>query len=64
MMFPFMSYCLAAWGQAAETHLKNLLILQKRVFRSMYFSEPRAHVLSLFITSNNIPTNVLYIETV
>ena len=51
-----MSYGLAAWGQAAETHPQKLLVLQKRVLRLiMYFSEPRGHAVSLFITSNILP---------
>ena len=59
-----MSYGLAAWGQATKTHLQKLLVLQKRVLRLMYFSEPRAHAVSLFITSNILPINILYVETV
>ena len=53
-----MSYGLAAWGQAAKTHLQKLLVLQKRVLRLMYFSEPRAHAVSLFITSNILSINM------
>ena len=30
----------------------------------MYFSEPRAHAVSLFVTSNILPINMLYVETV
>ena len=30
LVFPYMSYGLAAWGQAAKTHLEKLLVLQKR----------------------------------
>ena len=52
LIFSYMSYGLAAWGQAAKTHLQKLLVLQKRVLRLMYFSEPRAHAVPLFITSN------------
>ena len=52
-----MSYGLAACGQAAKTHLQKLLILQKRVLRL-------AHAVSLFITSNILPINMLYVETV
>ena len=59
-----MSYGLAAWGQAAKTHLQKLLVLQKCVLRLMYFSELRAHAVSLFITSNILPINILYVETV
>ena len=33
LIFPYMSYGLATWGQAAKTHLQKLLVLhvQKRV---------------------------------
>ena len=51
LIFSYLSYGLAAWGQAAKTHLQKLLVLQKRVLRLMCFSEPRAHAVSLFITS-------------
>ena len=37
VIFPYLSYGLAAWGQAAKTHLLKLLVLQKRVLRLMYF---------------------------
>ena len=59
-----MSYSLAAWGQAAKTHLQKLLVLQKRVLRLMHFSDPRAHAVSLFISSNILPIYMLYVETV
>ena len=64
LIFPYMSYGLAAWVQAAKTHLQKLLVLQKRVLRLMYFREPRAHAVPLFITSNILPINMLYVETV
>ena len=64
LIFPYLSYGLAAWGQAAKTHLQKLLVLQKRVLRLMYFSEPRAHAVSLFITANVLPINMLYVKTV
>ena len=50
-----MSYRLAALRQAAKTHLQKLLVLKKRVLRLMYFSEPIAHAVSLFINSNILP---------
>ena len=37
LIFPYLSYGLAAWGQAAKTHLQKLLVLQKRVLRLLYF---------------------------
>ena len=58
-----MSYGLAAWGQAAKTHLQKLLVLQKHTLL-MYFSEPRAHPVPLLITTNILPINMLYVEIV
>ena len=54
LILPYLSYGLAAWGQAAKSHLQKILVLQKRVLRLMYFSEP-TKILSL---------NMLYVETV
>ena len=64
LILPYLSYGLAAWGQAAKCHLQKILVLQKRVLRLMYFSEPRAHVVPLFTSSKILPLNMLYIETV
>ena len=64
LKFPYLSYGLAAWGQAAKCHLQKILVLQKRVFRLMYFSEHRAHAVPLFTSSKILPLNMLYIETV
>ena len=55
LIFPYMSYGLVAWDQAAKTHIEEVLVLQKRVLRLMYFSEPKTHVVSLLITSNIPP---------
>ena len=40
LILSYLTYGLAAWGQAAKTHLKKILVLQKRVLRLMNFSEP------------------------
>ena len=53
-------------GLKKSIKVKNSLlqVLQKRVLRLMYFFEPRAHAVSLFITSNILPINMPYVETV
>ena len=48
LILPYLSYGLAAWGQAAKSHLQRIHVLQKRVLWLMYFSEPRAHAVPLF----------------
>ena len=65
MILPYLTYGLAAWrGQAAKTHLQKRLVLQKRVLRLMYFSEPRAHAVPLFIASKILPLQMLNAEKV
>ena len=39
-------------------------MLQKRVLRLMYFSEPRAHAMPFFIFSKILPLQMLYAEKV
>ena len=59
LILPYLSYGLAAWGQAAKSHLQKIILLQKRVLRLMYFSEPRAHAVPLFTSSKILPLNML-----
>ena len=47
----------------AETYVR-ILVLQKRVPLLMYFSEPRAHAMPLFISSKMLPLQMLYAEKV
>ena len=55
---------LVARGQAAKSHLQNVLVLQKRVLWLIYFSEPRADAVPLFTSSKILPLNMLYVEAV
>ena len=52
---PYISYGLAAWGQAANAHLNKIVILQKRVLRLMYFSDYTSHSAPLFACSGILP---------
>ena len=57
LIFPCTSYDIAVWGQAAQCHnLKKILNLQKRALRLMRFP--------LFVSSNILPVDMLYFETV
>ena len=59
---PYISYGLAAWGQAAASHLNKILLLQKRALRLMYFSDSRTHAIPLFVSSGLLPLNMLYFK--
>ena len=59
---PYISYGLTAWGQATNSKLNKILILQKRALRLMYFSDRRAHAIPLFVRSSVLPLNMLYFK--
>ena len=56
-MFPYLTFGLSAWGQAAQLHLNKLLLLRKRAIRFMNFSKARTHAVPLFISSKILPIN-------
>jgi len=62
LIFPYISYGLSAWGQAAKTHLDKILLLQKRVVGLMNFANFSDHAIPLFISSNILPLPLLYIK--
>ena len=59
---PYISYGLTAWGQATNSKLNKILILQKRALRLMYFSDSRANPIPLFVRSGVLPLNMLYFK--
>ena len=51
-------------GSSCQNSFTKILVLQKRVLRLMYFSEPRAHAVPLVISSKILPLQMLYAEKV
>ena len=47
LIFPYTYYGIAAWGQAAQAHLRKVFILQKRALRLMFFPGNRSRGLCL-----------------
>ena len=64
LIFPYTLYGIPVWGQAAQRDLEKILILQKRALRLIFFLNNRTHAIPLFLTSNILPVNMLYFETV
>ena len=64
LIFPYLSYGIVVWGHAAQTYINQILVLQKRALRLMYFTSYRSHAIPLFISSNTIPINMLYFKSV
>ena len=62
LISPSISYGLIAWGQTAKTHLNKILLLQKGVVRLMNFAKFSVHAVPLFISTNILPSPLLYFK--
>ena len=61
---PCITYGIDVWGQAAQTNLDKLLILQKRALRLTHFAPYRSHAIPLFNHYNILPLNFQYCKPV
>ena len=64
LIYLYIIYGLAAWGQAAKTHLNKILLLQKRTLRIINFPDRRDHAIPLFIDADVLPSNFSYYLTI
>lgn len=48
LFYPYIQYCNVAWGSASNITLKPLILLQKRIIRTISGSGYREHTNSLF----------------
>jgi hypothetical protein len=48
MIYPYLTYCIEAWGNAAQIHVSSLYKLQKRAIRVITSSSYHAHTDPLF----------------
>ena len=55
---------LVAWGQAANSHLNEVLILQKPVLCLMYFSDCTSDSAPRFACSGILPIKMFYFKVV
>ena len=55
LILPYISYCIHVWGKAYDTHLKNVLVLQKKVLRVIAGVPPRTHTDNLFVQFDIFP---------
>jgi len=54
-VYPYLFYCIEVWGNAYQTHLHNLVTLQKRVARIITFSSFNAHTKPIFGELKKLP---------
>ena len=51
-IYPYLIYCIEIWGISPQSHLRLLLLLQKKIVRIMTFSTYYAHTDPLFKALN------------
>ena len=61
---PYLTYCNVVWGNAAQMHLKQLLVLQKRVLRIIYNAKYMESTKLLFEDSRIMNVCDLYFHSV
>ena len=64
LISPYLIYGISSWGQASQSNLEMLLLLQKRALRLINFSTKSEHAIPYFINLNIIPVHFLYVESV
>ena len=64
LIHPYLTYGLAAWGQACKTCLNKILVLKKGAPRLLYFADLHDHAIPLFLEANVLPITFIYYESV
>ena len=64
LVSPYLLCGLTVWGQAPQIYLNQILVLQKRALRLIYFAPPRSSVVPLFVSSGCLPIGLLYFQGV
>ena len=64
LIYSYLTYGLASWGQFLKTHLNKILILHKRASRTIFFADRRDHAIPFLVDANILPLSFLYYEYV
>ena len=63
-IYPYLIYCIEAWGCAAPSHLHSLFLLQKKIVRIMTFAPYLAHTEPIFNSLELLPVEKIFINRV
>jgi len=59
-IYPYLSYCITAWGNTYKTHLQKLILIQKRAIRIVSFSQRLSHTAELFSNTGILTLSNMY----
>ena len=60
-IYPYITYCLPAWGGTHVTHMNRILLLQKKAIRLIFNVDYNFHVVTLVHSNNLLLFNDIYV---
>ena len=63
-VYPYLTYCIEAWGCAMQTNLLPLFLLQKKIIRLITFSPYLAHTGPIFLNLQLLPLEKIFFSRV
>ena len=63
-IYPYLIYCIEAWGNATNCHLEQLYLIQKKVTRMISYSNYNTHSIDIFKQLNILPRNKLVVNRI
>ena len=63
-IYPYLIYCIEAWGKASYFHLKQLYLIQKKVVRFIAFANYNTPSMDIFKNLNILPLNKLVVDII
>ena len=64
LISPYLLYGLTVWGQALQIYLNQILVLQKRALRLIFFAPYISSTVPLFVSSACLPISLLHFKAV
>ena len=64
LIVPYIAYGLISWGNECKTFLDQILVLQKRALRLIYFAETNDHAIPFVVKGKILPVQFLYYESI
>ena len=58
-IYPYLIYCVEVWGSAKKVHLTPVMLLQKKIARTITFSDRLSHTEPLFLNLEILPIDKL-----
>ena len=63
-IYPYLIYCIEAWGNATNCHLKQLYLIQKKAIRMITFANYNTPSIDIFKNLNILPLDKLVVDRI